>query len=355
MTVHAEMAIDRGMRNGSLPAKAALPSGDAIASIREAALSPGYERDVLYEEHPIVKNAARIATLPLRETYDVVAQTIVHRDTGTCLIGDFRMGKTTAQAIIVDTLRDTFPNLPVGRVIAKGHDVSTEKGFYTDLLVDFGHDSARVGTASERRMRIFTAVLAQARQQKSSRHLLLVDEGQNWGEAELTYLRDLVNDWQAQSLAVITIIFAHPALEVLRQRLLGKRRTDLIGRFLLSPLEFRGIRDRDELRDTLKAHDDPGRHEYPERSGISYSEFFMPVAWGAGWRLESEVFAMWDAFGRVAARSQRTARNIGMNWVAGAIRNFFFSQAPHDGLGFSATTGIWLEAIEACGYEASLV
>lgn len=328
---------------------------DATESMREAALTPGPSRDLLYEEHPVVRNAAAIATLPLKEAYDLVAQVVVHRDPGTCLIAEFRMGKTTAQARIAEALADTFPQLPVGRLIAKNHDVSTEKGFYTDVLVDFKHGGARIGTAGERRSRVLNTVLAQAHQRRSNRYLLLVDEGQNWGESEFTFLRDLTNDWQAEGVTVITIIFAHPALEALRQRLLNKRRTDLVGRFLLSPFEFRGIRDLHELRDTLQAHDDPGRHQYPAGSGICYSEFFMPHAWSSGWRLEAETVAFWDALSRVASRSGRTAGNIGMNWIAGAIRNFFFHQASLDTLAFVSAPHSWSDAVEASGYEWSLV
>lgn len=99
------------------------------ARVRAAALKPGDERDHLYEDHPIVKNICRIATPPLEAAYDVVVQVVVHRDPSTCFVADFRIGKITAQTIICETLATTFPNLPVGRLIAKKHDAATEKAF----------------------------------------------------------------------------------------------------------------------------------------------------------------------------------------------------------------------------------
>ena len=327
-------------------------------SIREVALVDGPERFLLYEGHPVVKNAIKIATRPIQEAYSVVEQVIVHREPGTCLIANFRMGKTTALNIIFEELAQTFTSLPVSRLIAKGHDIATEKTFFTDILTDFKHAGARSGTTSDKRTRVLNVVLARARQHKSDRYLFLVDEGQNWGEAEFSCLRDLSNDWSADGVTVITVIFSHPALRDTRALLLGRQRHDLVGRFLLSPREFRGIRDREELLHTLCAYDGSegsGRYEYPPRSGICYSEFLMPQAWREGWRLQSEIDRMWSAFCQVANRSHRDAENIGMNWVSRAIRNFFFSQAPSDGIGFSGTSVVWLDCVEASGYEDSLV
>lgn len=336
----------------------AMPESDPSVSkdrLRELALNPGPERDLLYEQHPVVLNAVKIATKPVQEAYDIISQVVVHRDPGTCLIADFRFGKTTTVAKIIEGLSETFPNLSVGRVIAKGHDISTERMFYTDLLTDFKHSGARTGTTSDRRSRILNLILALAKRKNSDRYLLLVDEGQNWGEMELQILRDLTNDLQAADLTVITVIFGHPELYNIRSRLLNLRRTDLIGRFLLTPREFRGLRDRDELVHTLQAYDDPLQHQYPLRSDISYSEFFMPVAWRSGWRLVQEADEMWDALSRIAVHANRSAKNIGMNWIGGSVRNFLFSQASQDGSGFAGKPSVWTEAVEASGYEASLV
>ena len=316
---------------------------------------PEVDRARLYEDHPVVRNTAMIATRPVQEAYEIVARAIVHHDPGTCLIGEFRMGKTFTLIKIAQTLEQTFPGLPVGRVNAKGHDKPSERVFYTDLLTDYNHRGARTGTTSDRRTRVLHLLRAHAAQLSSNRYLLLVDEGQNWGEAELQVLRDLSNDLQRLGVDMVTVMFGHPELHNIRTRLLGRGRTDLIGRFLLTPRAFRGLRNCDELTHCLQAYDEAEQHEFPEGSGLSYSAFFLPQAWDCGWRLADEGPRFWKAISRTAARSGRTANNVGMSWVTGAIRNFYFSQAPLDSLGFVGTQDAWNLAVEHSGYEASLV
>lgn len=249
-------------------------------ALREAALTPGEDRDRLYEEHPLVLNAICIPTGPVQEAYDIVRQVLVHRDPGTCLTADFRIGKTTAIHAITRQLSRTTPDVPFGFVIVKGHDKPTERNFFTDILLDFKHRAATSGTTTDRRTRVLSTMLSQAMQKKSTRYLLLVDEGQNWGESEFTFLRDLTNDCQERNLAVITVIFGHPALKQIRAHLVGKARMDLVARFLLTPRVFRGIQDKEDFLATFRAHDDAGLLEFPRTvaSAIRNFSFLKPGA-----------------------------------------------------------------------------
>jgi len=328
---------------------------DSSEALRREALEPGSPRDHLYENHPVTKNEVAVATPALKEAYDVIQDVIVHRDPGTSLLAAFRFGKTTAIEVVVAKLRETFPELPAGIAYAKDHSNFTQGVFFSDLLQDFDHAGALRDTAQEKRARTLNMILSQARQMHSDRYLLLVDEGQNWKEPQWTWLRDLANDLQKKHVRLITVTFGQTTdMQTLRQRLLSRNRTDLVGRFLLTPREFRGIRDLDELRLTLEAYDDPMQHEYPAGSEISYSEFYMPNAWRGGWRLEHEAPPMWTEFRNVAHRSNQAAANIGMNWIGGAIRNFLFSQMPNDVVGFSGDSQRWAMAVQASGYESTL-
>lgn len=323
--------------------------------IRRSTLEPGEARDKLYEQHPVTKNEVAVATPPLKEAYDIIQDVVVHRDPGTCLLGEFRVGKTTTIACTIRQLSHTFPKLPVGLALAKGHDAFTQGTFFSDLLQDFNHGGALRGTALEKRTRCLNMLLGQARQLSSDRYLLLVDEGQNWGEAQWTWLRDLANDLANKQVRLITVIFGQNAdLTKLRLVLISRSRMDLVGRFLLNPREFRGLRDVGELEETLEAYDDPGQNSFPIGSDISYSEFFMPQAYKGGWRLSQEAECMWDEFRKVAQRSGKLAGNIGMNWIGGALRNFLFAQSLNDAPGYAGTPDNWAMAVLASGYEATL-
>lgn len=335
--------------------EAAQQQDAALEAMRREALEPGSTRDHLYVHHPVTLNEARIATPPLKEAYNVIQDVIVHREPGTALMGAFRAGKTTAIEACVAQLSRTFPELPVGIAYAKGHEKFTEGTFFADLLQDYGHKGALSGTTADRRLRWFNMCLSYARQKRSNRYLLLVDEGQNWGEAQWNWLRDIANDMQKEKVRLITVTFGHTTeLVHLRQRLIARGRTDLVGRFLLTPREFRGLRDIEELRETLEAFDDPQQNEYPAGTGISYSEFYLPLAYRSGWRFAHEADVMWSEFRHVAARSNQVAANIGMNWIGGAIRNFLFSAMAEDAMGFRGTPEQWALAVQASGYESTL-
>lgn len=324
-------------------------------ALRNATLIPGDDRERVYEEHPLILNKVCVATGPVQEAYDIVRQVLVHRDSGTCLTADSRSGKTTAISAVCNQLSLTDPGVPYGVAIAKGHDRSSERNFFTDLLTDLNHEAATSGTNAVRRQRVLNTIMSHAMLKKSSRYLLLVDEGQNWGEAEYTFLRDLTNDLKNKNVTVITVIFGHPALLSVRQKLVNRQRMDLVTRFLLTPRTFRGIKDQHEFLDVFRAHDDAGAMEYPPRSGISYSEFILPNAWKAGWRLEHEAEQAWDAFCLAARAFGMTPNNVGMNWVSGAIRNFFLSNAEGDASSKMPRMTDWPVSVDATGYAATFV
>ncbi|KPF67245.1 hypothetical protein IP84_13950 [beta proteobacterium AAP99] len=319
------------------------------------ALEHGTGRDHLYENHPVTRNEVAVATPPLREAYGAIEGVIVHRDPGTCLLGDFRAGKSTAIERAVRELQQTFPDLPVGIALAKGHDAFTQGTFFSDLLVDFAHGGALRGTAQEKRLRCLNMLLAHARELRSDRYLLMVDEAQNWGEQQWTWLRDLANDMAIKRVRLVTIAFGDGAcLSELRALLLARRRTDLIGRFLLSPREFRGLNSEEELKATLEEYDDPRRSAYPIGSDVSYSEFFLPKSWGRGWRLAHEAQGMWSEFKAVSSRSGKSISSIGMNWIGGAVRNFLFVESLTDDLDRQSQPGKWVQPVLACGFESTL-
>ncbi len=156
------------------------------------------------------------------------------------------------------------------------------------------------------------------------------------------------------SPSIITVVFAHPKLVEVIQHLKEKRRTDLVGRFLLSQRTFKGVTSKNDFKSIAQMYDDSSVAEFPKGSGISVSEFFMPKAWKGGWRFVNEVDHIFNAFDSVTLADEERAMNIGMSWVSSAVRNFFFSQMIHDCVGYQSSKEEWEEAIAGSGYETSL-
>ncbi|WAL84947.1 ATP-binding protein [Pandoraea sp. XJJ-1] len=311
-------------------------------------------RDEKLHAHPLIKDQVIAPTPAIKEAFDIVEDALIHYESGVCFIAESRFGKTFAINLIDTTVTQHFANVPRLRVNAKEHDHPTERALYTDLLLDLGHGSANTGTAIARRIRVFSLMLAAAQTSASDRILLFVDEAQNWKTADFTHMRDLSNDLTRQGISLVVVLFGHHQLNTLRTELRTAKRTDLIGRFLLSPYAFHGVRSEQDLLATLQCYDDPDIVEFPARSGVCISSFFLPRAYDAGWRIQNEARACWDAFETFGNHRTGHDAEIGMKWVGGAIRDFLCTHMDEDGRDFRASRDAWIQAVQRSGFEATL-
>jgi len=311
-------------------------------------------RQEYYLSHPVVTDSLHLATQSVKEVFEIVQHLIIHRFPGSPFVGAFRMGKTLTIQILCEELRRIFPKLTIGTLIAKKHDKPTEKAFWGDALDDYEHGASLYGSAAERRRRFMTMIVAAVRSVSVDHYVFFVDEGQCWTLPEWVWMRDLTNDLKKRGIRTTTIVFAHEELHILRDMLISTGRTDLLGRFFLTPHVFRGLRDGKELHAVMQSLDDPSKHEHPRGSGICMSEFFLPAAYCAGWRLATEAPLLWEAFERVAARQGRNAGDIGMQWVMSSIRAWLFIVAPHDSAGFTSQPESWIAAVDSSAYQGSL-
>lgn len=112
----------------------------------------------------------------------------------------------------------------------------------------------------------------------------------------------------------------------LRTSLKHQARGDVLGRFLSRIYAFEGIRSAAELCEVMRAYDDARLRDYPDGSGISFTQFFLPGAFRAGWRLSSCATQCWGEFCRVAKDHLSSTGDVqrlqvGMEWVASSIQH----------------------------------
>jgi len=328
-------------------------SGDSSSNDQFFMLQSGESRDRTFEIHPIVTNNAKIPTPAVKDAFEIIKSAIVHRDPGVCFVADSRFGKTYGIEVLRQTLPQCFPKLPVFSVRAKDHDRPTERSLYTDILIDCRHKVADAGTAIARRVRLVNMWIAAAQAAGDDRMVLFIDEAQNWTEEDYTRIRDISNDLASYGIRMITVLFAHPGLISLRTSLIGGKRADLIGRFMLHPFYFRGVSSLSEMVEVMKCYDDYKISEFPVGSNICYSQFFRPDAYLSGWRLEKEAGHCWAAFSSAAGKHSGKYQ-VGMQWVASAIRNFLYVhwQTEH-GQPYEAGD-IWSDAVNESGFEFTL-
>lgn len=304
--------------------------------------------------HPVVCNQAHLPTPSIRRAYAEVAEAVAERDPGVSFVAFSRFGKTFAISVLADQLAAAFPDVPVLCTNATEHSVFSELTFYSELL--HGCTRAPVGQAKARELRnkLVRYLWTLAESRGSDRVVLFVDEAQNWADPELTALRDISNDLALFADVVLLVnLFGAPLLANTRAALLQAGRTDLVGRFMVRQYEFQGVTSAPNFAETAKCYDDVEISEYPPGSGISFSEFFMPVAFRDGWRLEHEAELAWESFQR-AARPHGGVKQIGMKWIALTIRRFLVAQSEWDRAGFRGDDKMWGMAIGRSGFVQTL-
>ncbi|WP_420473781.1 AAA family ATPase [Noviherbaspirillum sp. ST9] len=306
------------------------------------------------DEHPVIRNRARLPTPPIRNAFNIVSRTVLQRDPGCCFIAHPRFGKTSAIRVLSKQLAHSFPAMPIVTINAKSHQRFSEATFYGELLTTCGHGAPTAGKIEARRSRFFNFVWALAQSRDSDRVLIFIDEAQNWHESEFSVLRDLSNDLSLErDVILIAVFFGQPELASIRTALLQSARIDLIGRFMIQQHNFAGLATLAELVETMGYYDDPDVSEYPEGSGTSYSEFLLGAAFRSGWRLQNESGRLWKQF-KDAAQPHGGLGQLGMHWVAASIRTFFVSQMEYDHPGLEGTDEDWENAVRASGFAQSL-
>lgn len=317
-------------------------------------LIPGAIRENAFLDHPVVRDMAKVPTPPIQTVFEVIKDTVIQRDPGISFTAEPRFGKTYAIDVIEHFLPQSFPKIPIFRTNATGHQKPSEKALFTDILRDFKLSHRSSASAAERRNQVVSQLVAAAHDCASDCVLLFVDEAQNWGENEYSWLRDATNDLQLDKIRLITVMFGHPDLLGLRASL-TRRRTDLIGRFFMHPRSFKGIESFQDLEAILKMMDDAAYSEFPAGTGISYSCFFRPHEYSKdGWRLQHEAASCWEAFNS-EMRLQGGQYEIGMRWLMATIRTVLCVYWEYEkGHRLDVPKSRWKDAVSRSGFSESL-
>jgi len=343
-------AVPHENENDTVPS----PSSSALTrdQLRASVLEDGDERDHHLVKHPLNRRPIDIPTKAIEDALLRVCEAVAYRHLGLCFIAKYRQGKTTASSMIAGNIGQVAPNLAVHNIVARSHDAVKERVFYGDLCESLG--LSKIGTAEERADRVQKGIQSACIKADSDQFLLIIDEGQGWGVKEYEWLRDTSNVLNQKRYTLTTVIFGDPRLMELSSQF-RQSRQDLWARFLMKPTRFCGVQSQDELQFFLSQLDNVTQCEYPVGSGVSYSEFFLPKAYAAGWRLEMEATSLWDAFVRGATSVNRKVDEVGMQWVSDAMIDFLKRSMETDSASFVSSPDEWDMSVAAARFVDALV
>lgn len=175
--------------------------------------------------------------------------------------------------------------------------------------------------------------------------VLIVDEIQQWRPNDFHVLADLHNYLKLQGIILTVIGFAQSEIY---ERLTGLRAVEhyqIVARFFSEIIPFRGCQNIDELTAILNACDTES--EFPVGSGITYTAFFAPQAYSAGFRLVPLAELFWKSFDENV--SGKYTKNLPMQHVRESILALLLLVAQHDSALFEADEKLVDEAVRRSG------
>lgn len=236
--------------------------------------------------------------------------------TGAIIRGAPRTGKTTA----IEKLRDSYttPNnsekIPGHLNIVVKRDSPTIRNCYSTLITST-RQKINISSKSEKmfeQMLDFFCDLAF--QNSQSMVLLFVDEFHRLSMNQINVFADLQNYLRDRGVTLLVYFIGN---EQESSPLLQFSKTEdyshLGGRFFTQIYNFNGVSNEQELEEVLRNYDET---RYPE-NGKTYTEFFLPKAFSAGWRLESISPILWKTYQQNVSHEVKT--NWGMQYLIGTV------------------------------------
>ncbi len=245
-------------------------------------------------KHPLMRDTAILPTPAVELFVNVVRTWLELLLPGGIIWGNFRTGKTQAIRYFLSNSHELLgmriPTYFLSAWDTDGQAVS-ENRFYSEMLSVLGYGLTYKGTGLIKRRRAIDFVVDEVRRMKEHRALLFVDEAQWLNQRMYRFLMDFHNQLKKADVRLVVILVGQPEILETREEMRGLRKGHIIGRFMTATHQFRGAQLADLERMAL-AMDQVS--EFPVGSGCSYTEFFLPRAYRAGWRLEENMPRIWQ-------------------------------------------------------------
>ncbi|WP_044872466.1 AAA family ATPase [Pseudomonas sp. LFM046] len=294
--------------------------------------------------HPLRANRALFITQQMVRVLHLSLDRVAARRSAVLFQGPSRVGKSRCAEYVAEQIREQWPDvftmlhIAVFRQAGRRHSVLKE-------LCDSEHLSPPAPRV-DYLQHLLAHIEGQVTGQPAPQCVLVVDQVQHWLQNDFHVLACLYDYLQLPGIQLTMIGFAQSG--AIHERLTGFRalkHDQIVARFFSEILEFKGCQSVEELRVILHACDEGS--EFPVDSGISYTAFFAPEAFAAGFRLAPLAAGFWKAFAEQV--KGQYINNLPMQHVREAILDLLLLIAPHDSALFEADDRLINEAVYRSG------
>jgi hypothetical protein len=176
--------------------------------------------------------------------------------------------------------------------------------------------------------------------------LLFCDEAQRYNENEYEWLRDVHDVLDRQQIKLFAFLVGQEELLAQKTALQIAGKTQIVARLM-----FYGIRNAQHVATCLNGYDQTA---YPEGTPWSFTRFYVPEAFDAGYRLLSDARLLWQTFEAAHHKASLPGSlEIPMESFARAVEIVLKESEIKDGPGYCPEAALWTHAVHHCGYIQS--
>jgi hypothetical protein len=262
--------------------------------------------------HPLLQDNAIFPTRALEEFINTLRYWLMNLLPGGIVYGNQRTGKTQALRYLINNIQTSLGEDIPAIILSAWEPTATsttENRFFGELLYALGYAIPNSGTAAIKRRRAIDFIIGKTRDKKEHRYLLIIDEAQWLSSSQLRYLMDIHNQLKFANIRLITILVGQPELLMMKNDLRTRKERHLLGRFMTDSHEFHGLQNLNDLKRIMHSLDNDS--EFPIGSGCSYTQFFAPLAYQRGWRVEQDADLTWRVLNEMLASQGITTAGPG--------------------------------------------
>lgn len=301
--------------------------------------------------HPLTRRHYRVATAAIEAFVNLVEMCVRLMIPGALIHARPRMGKTHAIEYVMLRLERHHPELLVLRLSCEHHRTEFEGPFFSALLGAAGVHNETLNSNAKRRFALMCRLREQLLLRRGHVVVLLCDEAQRLSTHALEWLRDVHDQLDGQGSRLITFLVGQPQLLERKAAYQLSGDEQIVARFMIEHLHFRGITDAKDAATCLSSYD---YSHYPEEGGPTFTQFFLPIAFGAGLRLEQSGAVLWNAFVQAHAAAQLPGPvELQMDYFTRAVESVLQRGPDCDCLGLQLDAAYWGRAVAQSGYIAA--
>jgi len=246
-------------------------------------------REKLLNKHPIIWRGYIVITPMISNAYSMVREFIWLRRTGLFMYAQPRMGKTQCALAIRQLISAEFPEkYPLYHIA----DENRRLNFMRELVGSIGQIKGHHETYSVLLEKFIMHVRTELTSLDGNHFVLILDEMQLVAMEHYNALLIIHNRLNSYGISMTTIGFGQPSILDRRKLFVHSNAANLVARFLSQAIEFEGCFSSDTLKKILFQYDH--EKEYPADSGWSFTRFFLPLAFAAGFRLAAHHQLIWQ-------------------------------------------------------------